>query len=124
MKMSLIIASSLVAVASLSACKQQADAPKPSESAVSASSDMANMPMAADMKHGKAAGTVTAIDAAQGSITLDHGAMSGIGWPAMTMGFTIKPDQLTGIKVGDKVNFEVDWDGKVGSITKIAKAGT
>ena len=124
MKKPLIIASSLVAVASLSACKQPADAPKPIESAVSASSDMADMPMAAEVKHGKATGTVTAIDAAKGTITLDHGAMSGIGWPAMTMGFTIKLDQLTGIKVGDNVNFEVDWDGKVGSITKIAKVST
>lgn len=123
MKMSLIIASSLVAVASISACKQQADAPKPAQSAAAASSDMANMPMAKEMKHGIAAGTVTAIDAAKGTITLDHGAMSGIGWPAMTMGFTIKPDQLAGIKVGDKVNFEIDWNGKAGSVTKITKSG-
>jgi len=110
-------------VASLAACKKEAEAPKPAESSI-ASSAMANMPMAASMKHGMAAGTVTAIDAAKGTITLDHGAMSGLGWPAMTMGFSAKPEQLSGIKVGDKVNFEIDWDGKAGTVTKIAKAGS
>lgn len=122
MKKSLIIVSSLALVASLAACKKEAEAPKPAESST-ASSAMANMPMAASMKHGMAAGTVTAIDAAKGTITLDHGALSGLGWPAMTMGFSAKPEQLSGIKVGDKVNFEIDWDGKAGTVTKIAKAG-
>lgn len=123
MKKTLLIASSLALVASLAACNKQAEAPKPAENST-ASGTMANMPMATEMKHGMAAGTVTAIDAAKGTITLDHGAMSVLGWPAMTMGFTAKPEQLSGIKVGDKVDFEIDWDGKVGSITKIAKSGT
>ena len=26
-------------------------------------------------------------------------------------------------KVGDKVAFEIDWDGKVGTVTKIGKSG-
>ena len=123
MKKTLIMASSLVAIALLGACKNQAEAPKPSASAAAASGDMATMPMPAEMKHGQAAGTVTAIDPATGTITLDHGAISGLGWPAMTMGFSIKPEQLAGIKVGDKVDFEIDWDGKAGTVTKIVKSG-
>lgn len=122
MKKPLIIASSLALMASLAACNKQADAPKPADPSA-ASSGMANMPMAATMKHGMAAGTVTAIDPAKGTITLDHGAMSGLGWSAMTMGFTAKPEQLSGIKVGDRVDFEIDWDGKAGSVTKIEKSG-
>ncbi|PAL19918.1 copper ABC transporter substrate-binding protein [Sphingopyxis sp. GW247-27LB] len=117
-----MIASGLLAVVSLAACKQ-AEAPKPAESSA-ASGPMANMPMAGKMMHGMAAGTVTAIDPAKGTITLDHGAMSGLGWSAMTMGFTTKPELLSGISVGDKVDFEIDWDGKAGMITKIAKSGT
>ena len=123
MKKSLIIVSSLALVASLAACKKEAEAPKPAESSAT-SLIMANMPMAASMKHGMAAGTVTAIDAAKGTITLDHGAMGGLGWPAMTMGFSVRPEQLSGIKVGDKVDFEIDWDGKAGTVTKIAKSGS
>ena len=61
------------------------------------------------------------IDAAKGTVTLHHGPMSGIDWPAMEMGFAAKPDQLGAIKVGDKVEFEIDWDGKAGTITRIAK---
>jgi Cu(I)/Ag(I) efflux system protein CusF len=119
-----MIASSLLAVATLAACQKQAEAPSPAPSATMMSGNMANMPMAGSMKHGMATGTVTAIDAAKGTITLDHGAMSGLGWPAMTMGFTAKPEQLSGIKVGDKVDFEIDWNGKAGTVTKIAKSGS
>lgn len=122
MNKTLMTMSSLLAMVSLAACKQ-AEAPKPAETSAT-SSPMANMPMAGRMMHGMAAGTVTAIDAAKGTITLDHGAMSGLDWPAMTMGFSAKPEQLSGIKAGDKVDFEIDWDGKAGTITKIAKSGT
>lgn len=123
MKKTLMTMSSLLAVTALAACNEQAEAPhRPESSAVSGT--MAEMPMAAAMKHGMAAGTVTAIDPAKGTITLDHGAMSGLGWSAMTMGFTAKPELLSGIKVGDKVNFEIDWDGTAGTVTKIAKAGS
>lgn len=122
MKKSLVIAASLAAVATLTACNKQAEAPSPAPSASAMSGDMANMPMAGSMKHGVAAGTVTAIDPAKGTVTLDHGAMSGLDWPAMTMGFTAKPETLTGIKTGDKVNFEIDWDGKAGTVTRIEKA--
>ncbi|AMK21624.1 copper-binding protein [Sphingobium sp. TKS] len=123
MNKTLMMASSLALMASLAACNKQEDAPKHAESSA-ASGPMANMPMAGQMMHGMAAGTVTAIDPAEGTITLDHGAMSNLGWPAMTMGFTAKPEQLSGIKVGDKVDFEIDWDGKAGAITKIAKSGS
>lgn len=124
MKKSLMIASSLLAVASLAACKKEAEAPKPAESAVASSGGMAEMPMATEMKHGKGAGTVTEIDTAKGMVTLDHGDIAELQWPAMKMGFAIKPELLAGIKVGDKVNFEVDWDGKAGTVTTIEKVGS
>ena len=113
MKKSLMIASSLLAVASLAAGKKEAEAPKPAESATASSGGMAEMPMATEMKHGMGVGTVTEIDATKGMVTL-----------AMKMGFAIKPELLAGIKVGDKVNFEIDWNGKAGTVTKIEKAGS
>ena len=124
MKKSLIVVSCLVAAGSLAACDRQAEAPKPAESAATNTSSMSEMPMAAEMKHGKGVGTVTEIDAAKGMVTLDHGDIAELQWPAMKMGFAIKPDLLAGINVGDKVNFEVDWDGKAGTVTKIEKAGS
>lgn len=123
MNKSLMIASSLALVASLAACKKEAEAPKPAESAATNSGSMSEMPMATEMKHGESVGTVTEIDTAKGMVTLDHGAITELQWPAMKMGFAIKPELLAGIKVGDHVNFEIDWDGKAGIVTSIAKTG-
>lgn len=123
MKKNLMIASSLALVASLAACNSQEDAQKPAENST-ASGSMAEMPTSAAMKYGMAAGTVTAIDPAKGTITLDHGAITELQWPAMKMDFAVKPELLSSIKVGDKVDFEINWDGKAGTVTKIAKSGS
>lgn len=56
-----MFASCLLAGMSLSACNEQAEAPKPAKSAAPNSSSMSDMPMAAEMKHGKGVGTVTEI---------------------------------------------------------------
>ena len=70
---------------------------------------------------GKGSGTVTAVDTATGKITLDHGAIPAVGWPAMTMGFSAKPGVLTGIAVGDKVDFDVIVTGSTGEVTALKK---
>lgn len=124
MKKSIMLAASFTAIVALSACKKEAEAPKPTESSAANSGSMAQMPMAVSMKHGKGIGTVTEIDAAKGMVTLDHGDIADLQWPAMKMGFAIKPELLSGIKVGDRVEFEIDWDGKVGTVTKIAKSAS
>lgn len=121
MKIVLVAASAIALAASLTACQKTTNAPAPPPSSSTMTSDMANMPMASTIKHGIATGTVTAIQPAKGTVTLDHGPMSGIDWPAMKMAFSVSPAQLTDIAVGDKVDFEIDWDGKAGTITKIGK---
>lgn len=122
MKKSLTIALGLALSAGLAACGQQGEASKPAEEAAAPAKDAGAMAMAAETKHGKGTGSVTAMDAKTGQITLDHGAIAELEWPAMEMGFAAKPELLKGIKVGDKVAFELDWDGKAGTITQIAKA--
>ncbi len=121
MKKTLMIASSLLAVTSLGACKKEADATKPTET-TTAANNMAGMPMAGPMMHGASTGIITAIDAAKGTVTLDHHEIEALKWPAMTMSFSAKPDQLTGFRIGDKVTFEIDWDGQKGTVTKIQNA--
>ena len=117
MKKSLIIVALIALPVSLSGCNKKADAPK-----VEASTEaMGNMAMPADAKMGKGTGTVTAIDAAAGKITLDHGAIAAVGWPAMKMGFTAKPELLKGIAVGDKVDFDLTVTGSAGEVTAIRK---
>ncbi len=121
MKKSLLMASSLALAATLAGCNQQPEAAKPGETSGDAST-MSDMAMPAEMKHGKGVGTVTAIDPAKGTVTLDHGAITELKWPAMEMGFSAKPEVLAYIKVGDKVDFEIDWDGKAGTVTRMTKA--
>jgi len=53
-----------------------------------------------------AEGTVKAIDTEHGKVTLAHGPVAALQWPAMTMGFSATGEQLDGLKVGDKVDFD------------------
>lgn len=121
MKKSFVVVASLALMLSLAACEKQSDAPKPADNGGIKPGSVTAMPMAAEIKHGSAVGTVTAIDTAKGMITLDHGAIAELEWPAMKMGFAIKPEQLAGIAPGDKVAFEIDWDGQKGTVTAIRK---
>jgi Cu(I)/Ag(I) efflux system protein CusF len=87
-----------------------------------------NMPGMAGMHDTKptdaqGVGVVKAIDAAKGSITLQHQAITTIGWPAMTMPFKVaSPDLIKTIKVGDKVQFTLHPDGMNSTVTSIKPA--
>ncbi|MBA3477113.1 MAG: copper-binding protein [Lautropia sp.] len=61
----------------------------------------------AQMAH-KAAGTVNTVDAKTGIVTLAHGPVKSLNWPAMTMGFKVK-DRLLLDKLGDGKKFEVEF---------------
>lgn len=82
---------------------------------------MAGMNMAAETKSGHGSGIITKLDAASGDVTLQHGPVTELSWPAMTMTFSGKPGSLDGLTVGDKVDFAFDWDGKTGRLTSITK---
>ena len=122
MKKQMMTALLAVTMASLAGCNKQPEAPSAeAPKGEVASGAMAGTAMAVDAKMGKASGIVTAIDAAAGKITLDHGAIPTIGWPAMKMEFSAKPDVLTGISVGDKVDFDVTVSSNAGEVTSIEK---
>lgn len=106
----------------LSGCDKKAEAPKADAPKMAATADaMSNMAMPEGTKVGKGTGTVTAVDAATGKITLDHEAIAAVGWPAMKMGVSAKPDLLKGIAVGDKVDFDLTVTGSAGEVTAIKK---
>lgn len=54
------------------------------------------------------AGEVKAVDAKGGSVTLHHGPIPAINWPAMTMKFAASPDALKGLKPGQSVTFTLE----------------
>jgi len=115
-KLTAFFASAILATG-LSSCS---DEPTPAEPA--ASSSMDDMAMAAESRHATGTGTITAIDAATGRVTIDHGEVSELEWPAMEMGFESEPATIEGFSVGDRVDFEFDWDGSKGALSKIVRA--
>src|SRR6266851_7175154 len=77
-------------------------------------SDMKKTPGMNDMKMkdtkkattANATGTITALNAANHKVTLDHGSIPAIDWPPMKMEFAGAPSvDLAKLKTGDKVNF-------------------
>jgi len=72
--------------------------------------DMSNMDMAssahAQTAENEAVGIVDEINAAKGTVTISHEAIKSLGWPAMTMDFTVKDKKMLGkIAKGKKIHF-------------------
>ncbi|MBN8893384.1 MAG: copper-binding protein [Rhodanobacter sp.] len=68
-------------------------------------------------------GVIKAIDVAKATVTLQHEAITAIGWPAMTMPFKVaSSDLLKNVKVGDKVKFGLHPDGMNSTVTLIKLA--
>ena len=90
-----------------------------------------SMPMSDDMpmmdnaevgQSGSGEGSVTEIDETEGKITIDHGPIPAVGWPAMTMAFAADEESLGKVSVGDRVTFEFrTTEGGGGELTAIAK---
>ena len=74
-----------------------------------------------DMKSGnkaksrthKGSGTVSKVDPAKGTVTIAHGPVESMKWPAMTMTFKAKDKtMLEKVKPGDKIDFSFTQSGK------------
>ena len=69
------------------------------------SGQMANQ-MNGKIHHG--IGTVQKVDAANGRITIAHGPINSIQWPAMTMTFAVQNKKLLDqIVAGEKIEFDL-----------------
>ncbi|MGH8062274.1 MAG: copper-binding protein [Pseudoxanthomonas sp.] len=66
-----------------------------------------------------ATGTVEAVDATAGKITIAHEPVDALKWPAMTMGFKATPEQIASVQAGQKVQFEFESQGMDATITQI-----
>lgn len=62
-------------------------------------------------------GTIKAIH--KESVSIAHDAVPSLNWGAKTQRFSATPDQLKGLKVGDKVKFEFSTHGKKARIQSI-----
>lgn len=74
----------------------------------------------------KGSGTVKGVDAKAGKISLAHGPIAGLKWPAMTMDFQVRDKAvLKGVAPGQIVDFDITQTGQSQFvITRIAPAAT
>lgn len=68
-----------------------------------------------------AEGTVNAIDAEAGTITIAHGPVPAIGWPSMIMPFDADAKTLAGLAAGDEISFEFSTGPEGSVVTSITK---
>jgi len=84
------------------------------------SAPMHGMPMKGAVKVGHGSGVVTAIDLKAAKVTIQHGPIAALGWPAMTMAFAaVPPALLKTIKAGQRVDFAIRMRGSVAEVTAI-----
>ena len=101
----------------LAACGRQTDEPVAAASAT-ADAGSATSPGAVS-KSGSGEGIITAVDAAAGTVTIQHGAIAAVGWPAMTMSFKANPALVRQAAVGNRVQFDLTVQGNAAEVTAI-----
>jgi Cu(I)/Ag(I) efflux system periplasmic protein CusF len=77
-------------------------------------------PIAATAQGYDAVGVVRQVDPTAGTVTIDHEAIVGLGWPAMTMSFRVKDKTLFDrLAVDRKVQFRVVKQGAAYVVTSV-----
>lgn len=115
------IAATLFALVVVTACsptgKETATAPDTTVTpAPAAQSEPAPSPAASTAS---ATGVVEGVDPVAKTITIAHGAVESLKWPAMTMTFKAGDVDLSSIKQGDRVSFEFTSTGMDGTVTSL-----
>lgn len=115
----------LITTLLLAGCSQ---APSNTEAAQAAPTEQMPMPEAEQARMpaeasaamtASATGTVQAVDTAAGKITIAHGPVEALQWPAMTMAFKAAPEQIASVRAGQKVQFEFIVEGMNATIIQV-----
>ena len=121
---------SLAAPLALAACDsgqdmaEMNDMPMAEDGMMMDDQDMSAMDPGDMMQTASAEGTVTAIDGEAGTITVEHGPVAAIDWPAMTMPFAVEdPAQLQSLERGERVEFVFVQEATGPRIVSIRESG-
>ncbi len=114
MKTTHFLLAGLMAAAPLSACSAPSDQVNPTASPTATPTPAPTM-----AKHASATGTIEAIDPAARTITIAHGPVPELAWPAMTMTFQAPDVALADFKPGDQVAFELSASGMTATVTAL-----
>ncbi len=121
MKTTILLSPLLLALlAGCSAPSDQTPATAPADAAATSASSPAPVP-AATATSASANGVVTAVDPVARTVTIAHGPVAALQWPAMTMTFQAPEADLEAIKAGDRVSFEFTSSGMDGTITALTR---
>jgi Cu(I)/Ag(I) efflux system protein CusF len=83
-------------------------------------SNMKGMSAGPAAKHGQGTGVIKAIDPKAGTLTIQHGPIPAVSWPAMTMTFKATPPTLlSGLKVGESIGFDTTVRGMAADVTAV-----
>ncbi|MFL9811756.1 copper-binding protein [Stutzerimonas sp. VN223-3] len=69
----------------------------------------------------RASGTIEALDRERGVVTIAHGPVPALKWPASTMEFQARREQLDGLSVGDAVQIGFQSEGDEAALVSIDK---
>ncbi|MEL7196775.1 MAG: copper-binding protein [Pseudomonadota bacterium] len=116
-RLTLLVAPLMLAACDSSAEMTEHEGMAMDDSAMSSMND--GMENGAEAKSATAKGTVTAIDAEAGTVTIDHEAVPELAWPEMVMAFDATEEVRGNVAVGDTVTFEFSTGEEGNTVTSI-----
>lgn len=69
----------------------------------------------------QARGTIEALDRERGQVTIAHDAVPTLKWPAASMAFEARREQLEGLAVGDRVRISFQEEGGQAALVSIER---
>lgn len=109
----------LMLLALLSACSSPSDPASATSSSAPAAPSTSEPATAEATVSGS--GTIESVDVAAGTVTIAHGPIDALQWPAMTMPFKAPSADLTALRKGDRIAFEIASRDGEHVITRITK---
>jgi Cu(I)/Ag(I) efflux system protein CusF len=110
----------VVAMCLVGACSgaPSGDAAVPATAPTQAATNASNP---APAQQASANGTIEAIDTAAKTVTISHGPVPALQWPAMTMTFQAPGIDLAAFKPGDRIAFEFSAQGMKATVTTLKR---
>jgi Cu(I)/Ag(I) efflux system protein CusF len=113
------VASLMLTIAVLAGCARTSPGTAQTPSKPGPASETAATP--ANAITASATGTVESVDVSAKTITIAHGPIAAVKWPAMTMTFDAPGVDLGVIKPGDKIDFDMAINGMRGTVVKVTR---
>lgn len=105
----------------LAGCSSPSDQTQGSATDSVATSVQSGPSTTATATQASATGLVTAVDPSAKTVTIQHGPVAALDWPAMTMTFHAPDADLGATKVGDHVTFDFTSSGMDATITSLTR---